>query len=95
MIEVLTVILLSVVNIDATGYWVRLAVPLLCYSIGYCLERKNMLEKLRELKCYRNAYIGIVSEDTIKGMDLIISKFEALIDDDIDKMETEYRQDGD
>lgn len=54
-----------------------------------------MLEKLRELKCYRNAYIGIVSEDTIKGMDLIISKFEALIDDDIDKMETEYRQDGD
>ena len=94
MIEVLTVLLLSVVNIDATGYWVRLAVPLLCYSIGYCLGRKNMLEKLRELKCYRNAYIGIVSEDTIKGMDLIISKFEALIDEDIDKMETEYRDDG-
>ena len=49
MIEVLTVILLSVVNIDATGYWVRLAVPLLCYSIGYCWEWKTMLEKLREL----------------------------------------------
>lgn len=95
MPEVLTVILLTISNTQVNGYWMHMLIPIATYAIGYVMRRKEMLEILTELNRYKIAHIGLVSEDTLKGMDMIIAKAAALWDDVIEEMAEDYEREND
>lgn len=95
MPELLTIILLTISNTQVNGYWMHMLIPIATYAIGYVMRRKEMLEILKELNCYKNAHIGVVSEDTLEGMDMIIAKMAALLDDVIEDMAEDYEREND
>ena len=94
MAEVLAVILLTVSNTQVTGYWMHMLIPVATYAIGYILRRKEMLDALNAMVKFRNACVDQVSEDELRGMDLMISRYIDYIDHQVEAMAEDY-EDGD
>ena len=94
MAEVLAVILLTVANTQVSGYWLHMLIPVATYAIGYVLRRKEMLDALNTMVKFRNSCVGQVSDEELRGMDMVIANYISYIDDQVEAMAEDY-DDGD
>lgn len=94
MPEVLTVILLAISNTQVSGYWMHMLIPVAIYAIGYVMRRKEMLDALNTMVKFRNSCVGQVSDEELKGMDMVIAEYINYIDDQVEAMAEDY-EDGD